>query len=131
MAYHKRDMIAYLYQLLLAFTYGQANLINRVGALDALVIVDAKSQVAKSYQRRAIEAYKFFFPTMGTEAVMQQMLSNGAKINEIGHVMATTPLQQFVRGVAEHLQQGRVGEHDITVSIRGENAAGCGVNCQP
>lgn len=39
--------------------------------------------------RRVIEAYKFFFPTMGTEAVMQQMLSNGAKINEIGHVMAT------------------------------------------
>ena len=32
---------------------------------------------------------------MGTEAVMQQMLSNGAKINEIGHVMATSPLQQF------------------------------------
>ncbi len=45
--------------------------------------------------RRAIEAYKFFFPTLGSEAVMQQMLSNGAKINEVGHVMATTPLQQF------------------------------------
>ncbi len=45
--------------------------------------------------RRAIEAYKFFYPTMATEAVMQQMLSNGAKINEIGHVMATSPLQQF------------------------------------
>ena len=45
--------------------------------------------------RRAIEAYKFFFPTMGSEAVMQQMLSNGAKINEIGHVMATSPRQQF------------------------------------
>ncbi len=29
--------------------------------------------------RRAIEAYKFFFPTMATEAVMQQMLSNGAR----------------------------------------------------
>ncbi len=40
--------------------------------------------------RRAIEAYKFFFPTLGTEAVMQQMLSNGAKINEVGHVMATS-----------------------------------------
>ena len=39
--------------------------------------------------RRAIEAYKFFFPTMGSEAVMQQMLSNGAKVNEIGHVMAS------------------------------------------
>ncbi len=32
---------------------------------------------------------------MGSEAVMQQMLSNGAKINEVGHVMATSPLQQF------------------------------------
>ena len=39
--------------------------------------------------RRAIEAYKFFYPTMGSEAVMQHMLSNGAKINEVGHVMAT------------------------------------------
>ena len=45
--------------------------------------------------RRAIEAYKFFFPTMGSEAVMQQMLSNGAAINEIGHVMATWPRIQF------------------------------------
>ncbi len=45
--------------------------------------------------RRAIEAYKFFFPTMGTEAVMQQMLSNNAKVNEIGHVMATWPRIQF------------------------------------
>ncbi len=40
--------------------------------------------------RRAIEAYKFFYPTMGSEAVMQQMLTNGAKINKVGHVMATT-----------------------------------------
>jgi len=45
--------------------------------------------------RRAIEAYKFFFPTLGSEAVIQQMLSNDAVINEVGHVMATTPLQQF------------------------------------
>ncbi len=45
--------------------------------------------------RRAIEAYKFFYPTMGSEAVMQQMLSNGAKVNEIGHVMATWPRIQF------------------------------------
>jgi hypothetical protein len=43
--------------------------------------------------RRAIEAYKFFFPTMGSQAVMQQMLFNDAEINEAGHVMATTPLQ--------------------------------------
>jgi hypothetical protein len=45
--------------------------------------------------RRAIEAYKFFFPTMGSEAVMQQMLSNNAKVNEIGHVMAVWPRIQF------------------------------------
>jgi hypothetical protein len=45
--------------------------------------------------RRAIEAYKFFYPTMGTEAVMQQMLANGAKINEVGHVMSASPKIQF------------------------------------
>ncbi len=45
--------------------------------------------------RRAIEAYKFFYPTMGTEAVMQQMLANGAKINEVGHVMSASPQIQF------------------------------------
>jgi hypothetical protein len=45
--------------------------------------------------RRAIEAYKFFYATMGSETVMQQMLTNGAKINEIGHVMATWPRIQF------------------------------------
>jgi hypothetical protein len=45
--------------------------------------------------RRAIEAYKFFYATMGSEAVMQQMLFNGAKINKIGHVMAVQPRIQF------------------------------------
>ncbi len=35
----------------------------------------AESSYDASDMRRAIEAYKFFFPTMGTEAVMQQMLS--------------------------------------------------------
>ena len=45
--------------------------------------------------RRAIEAYKFFYPTMGTEAVMQQMMANGAKINEVGHVMSASPQIQF------------------------------------
>ena len=44
--------------------------------------------------RRATEAYKFFFGTMQSEVVMQQMLSNGAVINEVGHVMATSPLRQ-------------------------------------
>lgn len=55
----------------------------------------AESSYDASDMRRAIEAYKFFFPTMGTEAVMQQMLSNNAKVNEIGHVMATWPRIQF------------------------------------
>ncbi len=55
----------------------------------------AEKAHAASDLRRAIEAYKFFYPTMGSEAVMQQMLSNGAKINEIGHVMATWPRIQF------------------------------------
>jgi hypothetical protein len=45
--------------------------------------------------RRAIEAYKFFYTTIGTEAVMQQMLAAGAKPNEVGIVMATGPRQQF------------------------------------
>ena len=44
--------------------------------------VTAEKAHAAADLRRAIEAYKFFFPTMGTEAVMQQMLSNGAKVNE-------------------------------------------------
>ena len=45
--------------------------------------------------RRAIEAYKFFYRTVATEAVMQQMLAAGAKVNEVGIVMATGPRQQF------------------------------------
>ncbi len=45
--------------------------------------------------RRAIEAYKFFYPTLGTEAVMQQALAAGARVNEVGIVMATSPRQQF------------------------------------
>ncbi len=55
----------------------------------------AEKAHAASDLRRAIEAYKFFYPTLGTEAVFEQMLTNGAKLNEIGHVMATTPMQQF------------------------------------
>ena len=45
--------------------------------------------------RRAIEAYKFFYGTVATEAVMQQGLAAGAKVNEVGIVMATSPRQQF------------------------------------
>ncbi len=55
----------------------------------------AESSYDASDLRRAIEAYKFFYPTMGSEAVMQQMLTNGAKVNEVGHVMATWPRIQF------------------------------------
>ena len=55
----------------------------------------AENSYDASDLRRAIEAYKFFYPTMGSEAVMQQMLSNGAVINEVGHVMATWPRIQF------------------------------------
>ncbi len=41
--------------------------------------------------RRAIEAYKAFLPTVATEAVIQQMLNEGAKPNDLGLVMATSP----------------------------------------
>ncbi len=40
----------------------------------------------------AIEAYKFFYPTVSTEAVM---LAVRAKVNNVGIVMATSPRQQF------------------------------------
>jgi hypothetical protein len=45
--------------------------------------------------RRAIEAYKFFYGTVATEAVMQQGHAAGVKVNEVGIVMATGPRQQF------------------------------------
>lgn len=45
--------------------------------------------------RRAIEAYKFFFPTVSTEAVMQQFEPNGAVANEVGIIMPQDPEQQF------------------------------------
>ena len=55
--------------------------------------------VARAYDaadlRRAIEAYKFFYGTVATEAVMQQGLAAGGKVNEVGIVMATSPRQQF------------------------------------
>lgn len=63
--------------------------------------VTAKNAYDATDLRRAIEAYKFFFGTMQSEAVMQQMLSNGAVINEVGHVMATSPLQQFAAANAD------------------------------
>lgn len=45
--------------------------------------------------RRAIEAYKFFFPTVATEAVMQQFEPNGAVPNKVGIIMPQDPEQQF------------------------------------
>ena len=45
--------------------------------------------------RRAIEAYKFFFPTLATEAVMQQFEPHGAIANEVGIIMPQDPEQQF------------------------------------
>ena len=55
----------------------------------------AKRAYDASDLRRAIEAYKFFYPTISTEAVMQQGQAAGAKLNEVGIVMATSPRQQF------------------------------------
>jgi hypothetical protein len=48
--------------------------------------------------RRAVEAYKFFYSTIATEALMQQMLPAGAKPNEVSVVMATAPRHQVPTG---------------------------------
>jgi hypothetical protein len=45
--------------------------------------------------RRAIEAYKFFFPTLATEAVIQQFEPHGAIPNKVGIIMPQDPDQQF------------------------------------
>jgi hypothetical protein len=45
--------------------------------------------------RRAIEAYKFFFPTVATEAVIQQFEPHGAIPNQVGIIMPQDPEQQF------------------------------------
>ena len=45
--------------------------------------------------RRAIEAYKFFFPTVATEAVIQQFEPHGAVPNKVGIIMPQDPEQQF------------------------------------
>ncbi len=45
--------------------------------------------------RRAIEAYKFFFPTVATEAVIQQFIPHGAVPNKFGIIMPQDPEQQF------------------------------------
>jgi hypothetical protein len=45
--------------------------------------------------RRAIETYKFFFPTVATEAVIQQFEPHGAIPNKVGIIMPQDPEQQF------------------------------------
>jgi len=45
--------------------------------------------------RRAIEAYKFFFPTVATEAVIQQFKPHGVIPNKVGIIMPQDPEQQF------------------------------------
>jgi hypothetical protein len=64
--------------------------------------------------RRAIEAYKFFYGTVATEAVIQQGISVGAKINEAGIVMATGPRQQF--GAANSDTPYEIATLDLKVS---------------
>ncbi len=51
--------------------------------------------------RRAVEAYKFFYATVATEAVMQQAQTAGAEPNEVSIVMATSPRQQFASANAD------------------------------
>ena len=45
--------------------------------------------------RRATEAYKYFSPTVETEAVMQQFQPHGAVANKVGIIMPQDPEQQF------------------------------------
>ncbi|TWT81391.1 hypothetical protein CA13_28440 [Planctomycetes bacterium CA13] len=45
--------------------------------------------------RRAIEAFKFFYPTIATEAVIQQFEPHGAVPNKVGIIMPQDPEQQF------------------------------------
>jgi hypothetical protein len=45
--------------------------------------------------RRAVEAYKYFYPTVATEAVMQQFVPHGAVPNKVGIIMPQDPEQQF------------------------------------
>jgi len=45
----------------------------------------AERAYAAADLRRAIEAYKFFYPVVATEAVMQKGLAAGAMVNEARH----------------------------------------------
>ena len=63
--------------------------------------VTAENAYDATDPRRAIEAYKFFFVIMQSEGVMEQMVCNGAVIDEVGHVMATSRLQQFAAANAD------------------------------
>jgi hypothetical protein len=48
--------------------------------------------------RRAIEAYKFFYPTVATEALSQQFLAAGAKFNDRSLILLATPKQVIPTG---------------------------------
>ena len=58
---------------------------------------DETIQVARdaTVLRRAVEAYRYFYPTVATEAVMQQFEPFGARPNEVGIIMPQDPEQQF------------------------------------
>ncbi len=45
--------------------------------------------------RRAIEAYKFYYPTVATESVIQQFVDHGLVPNQAGIIMSQHPKQQF------------------------------------
>jgi hypothetical protein len=82
----------------------------------------AKRAYDASDLRRAIEAYKFFYPTISTEAVMQQGQAAGAKLNEVGIVMATSPRQQFGAANADtpYAITGLVRDGGLKASAVGE-----------
>ena len=61
--------------------------------------------------RRAIEAYKFFFPTVATEAVIQQFVPHGAIPNKAGIIMPQDPEQQF--SVANQDTPYVIGVYDL------------------
>ncbi len=55
----------------------------------------AEQAIDNADLRRAIEAYKFFFPTVATEGVFQQFVPHGMVPNEVGIIMPQDPEQQF------------------------------------
>jgi hypothetical protein len=55
----------------------------------------ARAATDATDMRRAIEAYKFFYPTVATEGVFQQFVPHGMAWNKVGIIMAQDPEQQF------------------------------------